>query len=149
MKLARLEAEAVEAPPAAIGQRPSGKKGVRNRHPIPMRSLVVQRNLGRPSRCCPGHQACLECPAVSRHNSQEVEEVDDNCDEVRESLVTRRKESVHAREAAAPHQQCCAGVVRTDSEEADALNMFYGIECIDESLTPFRLRKSLSSSRRR
>ena len=42
MELARREAEAVEAPPAAIGQRPSWKKGARNKHPIPLRSLVVQ-----------------------------------------------------------------------------------------------------------
>ena len=72
MKLARLEAEAVEAPPAAIGQRPSGKRSARNRHPIPLRSLVIQQNLGRPSRCCPGHQACVECPAASLYHFQEV-----------------------------------------------------------------------------
>ena len=69
--------------------------------------------------------------------------MDDNSDEVRESLVTRRKESVHAREAAAPHQQCCAGVVRTDSEEANALNMFYGIECIDGSINALPVEEEL------
>ena len=103
-------AEAVEAPPAAIGQRPSGEKGVRNilrqsnaECRIPVRSLLARKSLGRPSRCCPGHRACLGCPAASLHNSQEVED----------------RDSSPAGEAV---------------EEPDALNMFYGIECIDGSI---------------
>ena len=113
MKLARLEAEAVEAPPAAIGQRPSGKKGAikSTAHARDASEPFQHKQLSRvamaqPHRCCPGHQAGSECHAVSPHNSRKVEEVEDNGDEVRESLVTRREEksTAHARDASEPFQ---------------------------------------------
>ena len=91
-----------------------------------LRTLKTQQNPDEPSRCCPGHQTCLECPA-SPHDSRKVEEVDDNGDEVRESLVTRRDD----RSARAPEP----AAARPESLQLpDALSMFYGIECIDGSI---------------
>ena len=118
--------DAVEAPPAATGQRPSGKRSTRNRRLMLLRTLTSQQNPDEPLRCCPGHQTCLECPA-SPQDSRKVEEVDDNGDEVPESVVTRRDN----RSARAPEP----AAARPESLQLpDALNMFYGIECIDWSI---------------